>query len=122
MPVLNGTVFRTDCKDRLDGRGCTSSVWRRIQDLGLCLRSDRANTLSSKFRLLFLIITANNLADYKVKEDERFSISISVFASRGFFNFLHSYFFSSLQRALSLFQISPYNLLFLGVNSKMKQN
>jgi hypothetical protein len=44
MAVLNATVLRTECKDHLDGRGC--SVWRRIQDLGLRLRRDRANALS----------------------------------------------------------------------------
>jgi hypothetical protein len=34
--VVNGTVFRTDCKDPLE-----SSVCKRTQDLGLCLRRDR---------------------------------------------------------------------------------
>jgi hypothetical protein len=65
------------------------------------------------FCLLFLIIAANNLATSTDKDDERFSINVSLSTEQSFFNF-----FLSLQRTLSLFRIRSHNFLFLGVSSE----
>jgi hypothetical protein len=106
----------------LDGRG--SSV-RRIKDLGLCVKRDRANTFSSKFHLqplslclLFLKIAAKKLVASTLKEDERLSISGSLSTSQSIFNFFPLDFFFRLQSVLSLRRICSYNFLFLSVNSE----
>jgi hypothetical protein len=109
MPILNGKVFRSDCKNHLVGRG--SSVGRKDTGFMAYLRRDITNTLSSEFHLLplrfcllFLKIPAKKkLAASKQKEDERFSISGTLPTLQSFFNFFTLYSFLSLQHALSLF-------------------
>jgi hypothetical protein len=86
--------------------------------IGLCLRKDIANTLSSKFNLLFLIIIAKNLADSKVKEDERFSINISLPASQSFFNFFPLLCLFKFTNRTLLVPNMFIQFLFLGVNSE----